>query len=106
MTLCVWRPRAREDRKAEVRYYRETACPDVAARLVRALASAQQALTSHPGIGSPRLGQLLGIAGLRTWRIEGFPLSCWYVERSGVVDVVRLIGHRQDPGGISLPGEP
>ncbi|RZS58377.1 type II toxin-antitoxin system RelE/ParE family toxin [Sphaerotilus mobilis] len=105
MTVCVWRPRAREDRKAEVRYYRLTAGPDVAERLVRALSTAQQMLLSNPAIGSPRLGQMLGITGLRTWRIEGYPMSYWYVERPGVVDIVRLVGHRLDPSGISVPAE-
>ena len=50
----------------------------------------------EPGIGSPRLGKLLGIPGLRTWRVGKFPLLWCYFERGDQLDVVRLLGERQD----------
>jgi toxin ParE1/3/4 len=34
--------------------------------------------------------------GLRTWRIKGFPLIWFYFERADHLDVVRLLGERQD----------
>ena len=50
----------------------------------------------EPGLGSPRLGKLLGIPGLRTWRVGKFPLVWCYFERADHLDVVRLLGERQD----------
>ena len=90
------RPRARQDRRDEVRYYRDKAGPKVAARLVKALQRALVALEENPGIGSPVLGQTIGIDGLRTWSIDGFPLTFWYFERETFIDVARLVGQRQD----------
>lgn len=69
------RPRARQDRADEVRYYRETAGPGIAAALVKALQQAFSDLERNPAIGSPRLGQAIGIEGMRTWLIAGFPLA-------------------------------
>lgn len=90
------RPRARQDRRDEVRYYRDEAGPKVAAKLIRALQRALDAIEEHPGIGSPSLGREIGIDGLRTWLVDGFPLTFWYFERESFVDVARLVGQRQD----------
>lgn len=90
------RPRARQDRRDEVRYYRDEAGPRIAARLVKALRRALDALEENPGIGSPALGRAIGIEGLRTWLVDGFPLAFWYFERESYVDVARLVGQRQD----------
>jgi toxin ParE1/3/4 len=38
----------------------------------------------------------LGISGLRTWRVAKFPLLWCYFERDDHLDVVRLLGQRQD----------
>lgn len=100
MKPCRLRPLAREDRRAEVHYYRQEAGSAVAGRLVKALAGAQHGLERNPAIGSPTLGKLLNIEGLRTWGIEGFPLAYWYFERADHIEVVRLVGQRQDPTAI------
>ena len=52
------------------------------------------------GIGSPTLGKRLGIPGLRTWRVSKFPLLWCYFERGDHLDVVRLLGERQDIAAI------
>lgn len=90
------RPRARQDRRQEIRYCRDEAGTKVATRLVQALVRALDALEENAAIGSPALGRELGIDGLRTWLIEGFPLTLWYFERETHVDVARLVGQRQD----------
>jgi len=90
------RPRARQDRRDEIRDYRGEAGPKVAAKLAEALLKALEALQRNPAIGSPALGRELGIDGLRTWMIEGFPLTFWYFERDSQIDVARLVGQRQD----------
>ncbi len=57
-----------------------------------ALATLQQ----QSGIGSPRVGELVEIDGLRSWRLTGFPLVWFYFERDGYLDFMRLLGERQD----------
>lgn len=96
----VLRPLAREDRRSQVRYYRQAAGTAVAGKLVKAMAKALQDPERNPSIGSPTLGRLLGIAELRTWRLQGFPLTFWYVERPDRIEVVRLVGQRQDQNEV------
>lgn len=102
MKRCVLRPLARQDRRDEVRYYRDEAGSVVAAKLVAALKKALQTLQRQPAIGSPALGQELGVPQLRTWLVDGFPLVFWYFERETHIDVVRLMGQRQDALGIDV----
>ncbi|MEO8922051.1 MAG: type II toxin-antitoxin system RelE/ParE family toxin [Caldimonas sp.] len=90
------RPKARVDRRHEVRYYREKAGQGTATRLVSALEAALVQLSREPGIGSPSMGQALEIDGLRSWRLRGFPISLWYFERDSHVEVVRLVGQRME----------
>jgi len=99
------RPLARQDRRDEIRYYRNEAGPGVATVLAGKLQEALGVIGENPGIGSPILGQVIGIDGMRTWLVDGFPLTFWYFEREKFVDVARLVGQRQDPllidpGGI------
>lgn len=65
-------------------------------RLVVATNAALDQLELEPGIGSPLLGKDLGIPELRCWRVSGFPLLWFCFERNDHVDVVRLLGERQD----------
>lgn len=74
----------------------------VAAKLVEALARALQALERNPAIGSPTLGKMLGLEGLRTWRVDGFALTYWYFERDDHLDVVRLVGQRQEQSDFEI----
>lgn len=90
------RPKALSDRKEAARYYRRQASPIVAENMVIAARKALDRIERNPGIGSPRIGEILGIPGLRTWRVSGFPLIWFYFEREDCLDVVRLLGERQD----------
>ena len=96
MKPAILRPQARYDRQVEVRYYRKEAGTTVAVRLVAATNAALDQLELEPGIGSPALGKNLGIPDLRSWRVTGFPLLWFYFERDDHLDVVRLLGERQD----------
>ena len=49
------------------------------------------------------MGQELGVTGMRTGGITGFPLSFWYFEREAHVDIARLVGHRQQALDVDLP---
>jgi toxin ParE1/3/4 len=59
-----------------------------------------ETLNSHPGIGSPAFGDRLGLPGLRAWRVTDFPMLIFYIEREDHLDVVRILGERQDIGTI------
>jgi toxin ParE1/3/4 len=90
------RPQAKRDRQDEVRYYRAKASPNIAKALVDASRVALEQLQQTPGMGSPRIGEMLDVPGLRSWRVSGFPLIWFYFEREDCLDVVRLLGERQD----------
>ncbi|MDP1612081.1 MAG: type II toxin-antitoxin system RelE/ParE family toxin [Sulfuritalea sp.] len=90
------RPQALSDRKESARYYRSQASPIVAENMVIAARKALDQIERNPGIGSPRIGELLDIPGLRSWQLSGFPLMWFYFERDDHLDFTRLLGERQD----------
>ena len=49
-----------------------------------------------PGSGSPQIGELCDVPGLRSRRVTGFPCGWFYFERVDHVDVVRLLAYAQD----------
>ena len=100
MKAAILRPQAQRDRQNEVRYYREEAGSKVAVRLVNATNESLDQIEVEPGIGSPVLGKILDIPGLKTWRVTKFPLLWFYFERDDHLDVVRLLGERQDIAAI------
>ncbi len=90
------RPQALADRKDYARYYRRVASTRISEDMVIAAKESLNQIEQNPGMGSPRIGQLLDIPGLRSWCVSGFPLIWFYFEREGFLDVVRLLGERQD----------
>ena len=64
--------------------------------MVIAAREALDQIEQNPGMGSPGIGQQLDIPGLHSWRVSGFPLIWFYFEREEFLDVVRLLGDRQD----------
>ena len=100
MKPAVPRPQALRDQQGEVRYYRKEGGSRVAVKVARATNAALDQIELDPGIGSPTLGRRLGIPGLRTWRVAKFPLLWCYFERGNHLDVVRLLGERQDLSAI------
>ena len=58
-----------------------------------------------PGMGSPRLGQLCEIPGLRSRRVTEFPMQWLYFEAEDHLEVVRLLGDRQDILAILAVGD-
>jgi toxin ParE1/3/4 len=106
VTPARLRPQAHQDREAQVRYYRDEAGSRVAKTLVLATEHALDQLERQPGLGSPTLGKQLGIEPLRTWRVTGFPLLWFYVERDDHLDVIRLLGERQDVVALLMGSGP
>lgn len=100
MKPAVLRPQASRDQQGEARYYRNEAGTRVAVSMAKATNAALDQIELNPGIGSPVLGKRLGIPGLRTWQVARFPLLWLYFERDDHLDVVRLLGERQDIAAI------
>jgi len=83
-----------------LRYSAVHAGEDVATRCFDAALQARRAVERRTGIGSPRVGELCDIAGLRVRRIERFPCGWFYVVRPDHLDVVRLLADAQDLSAI------
>ena len=58
--------------------------------------AALEPIERMPGMASPRLAQLGKIPGLRSRRVTDFPVQWLYFEVEDHLDVVRLLGDRQD----------
>ena len=61
-------------------------------------------LATQPGMGSLRWAQPAEQPPLRAWRVKRFPVLWFYFERSDHLDVVRLLGERQDIAAILAGG--
>lgn len=90
------RPQAEADLVEATRYHAKEGGVELAERMFDAAIAALEPIQRMPAMGSPRLGQLCEIPGLRSWRITGFPMQWLYFEASDHLDVVRLLGDRQD----------
>ena len=100
MKPAVLRPQALRDQQGEVRHYRKEGGSRVAVKVAKATNAALDQIELDPGIGSPTIGKHVGIPGLRTWRVAKFPLLWCYFARVDHLDVVRLLGERQDIAAI------
>ncbi|MCD0417952.1 type II toxin-antitoxin system RelE/ParE family toxin [Rubrivivax sp. JA1024] len=90
------RPRAELDLVEVAGHYAREGGRALGERVFDAALEALVPIQRMPGLGSPRLGLLCEIPGLRSWRAAGFPLQWLYLEAEDHVDVVRLLGDRQD----------
>ena len=99
------RPQAEADLLEATRDYATEGSVELAERMFDAAIAALEPIERMPGMGSPRLGQLCEIPGLRSWRITDFPMQWLYFEADDHLDVVRLLGDRQDIIAILTAGE-
>lgn len=90
------RPLAEADLVDRTTYYRKTAGDDVAERFFDAAVDALGAIERMPGTGSPRVGELCDIPGLRVRRIAPFPCGWFDFIHVDHIDVVRLLADAQD----------
>lgn len=98
------RPQAEADLLEATRHYATEGSIELAKRMFDAAIAALEPIERMPGMGSPRLGQLCEIAGLRSWRVTDFPMQWLYFEADDHLDVVRLLGDRQDIIAILTAG--
>jgi len=100
VTRPVLRPQAEFDLVQRARYYRDEGGFDLAARFFDTAAAALDAIGRMPGAGSPRVGELCGIDGLRVRRSPNFACGWFYFASGDRVDVVRLLADAQDIAAI------
>lgn len=96
MKAAALRPLAETDLLERTVYYRHAGGVQLAGRFFDAAVSAIRVIEASPGLGSPRVGELVGLDALRRIGIEGFPCGWLYLERPKHLDVVRLLADRQD----------
>ena len=77
-------------------FYTDEANADVAHAFVEAVRKAYRAIADHPGTGSPRFAELLGMEGLRSRKLSRFPYLVFYVERGDHIDVWRILHAQRD----------
>ena len=100
MTCPLLRPQAEVDLVERARYYRGEGGFDLGERFFDAAMRALDAIGRMPGAGSPRVGELCGIDGLRVRRIPNFPCGWFYFASGDRVDVVRLLADAQDIAAV------
>lgn len=96
MKPAALRPLAETDLIERSRDYRQAGGSDLSERFFDAAIAAIRSIEASPGLGSPRVGELIGLDGLRRIGIEGFPCGWLYLERPKHLDVIRLLADRQD----------
>lgn len=100
MTRPILRPQAEVDLVERSRYYRDEGGSDLGERFFDAAITALDAIGRMPGAGSPRVGEVCGIDGLRVRRIANFPCGWFYFAGGDRIDVVRLLADAQDIAAV------
>lgn len=100
MKAARLRPQAELDLIAISAWYAEQGGAALAARFFDAARAALDAAERMPGIASLRLGRMSGHVDLRSWPAAPFPARWFLFERDDHLDVVRLLGERQDVATI------
>lgn len=96
MSVARLRPLAEADLVERTRCYSTEGGSDVGERLFNTAVASLRAIEEMPNAGSPRVGELCDIPGLRVRRIEGFPVGWFYFVRPDHADVVRLLSDARD----------
>jgi len=96
VTVTLLRPLAEADLIERTHYYRREGGDSLGERFFDAALVALDAIGRMPGAGSPRVGELCGIPGLRVRRVLNFPCGWFYFVADDHVDVVRLLADAQD----------
>ena len=105
MKCAHLRSQAETDLLEATRHYATEGSVELAERMFDAAIAALEPIERMPSMGSPRLGQLCEIPGLRSWRVTDFPMQWLYFEAEDYVDIVRLLGDRQDIVAILTVGD-
>lgn len=96
MTSTHLRPLAEADLIERTRDYRREGGDEIGRRFFDAAVAALEATGRMPGAGTPQVGELVEIPGLRHRRVTGFPCGWFYFITDDGVDVVRLLADAQN----------
>lgn len=96
MIVASLRPLAEDDLVERTRYYSAEGGTDLALQFFDAAVASLRAIEKMPNAGSPRVGELCDIPGLRVRKVAGFPVVWFYFVRSDHADVVRLLADARD----------
>lgn len=96
MTPTQLRPLAQADLVDWTRYYRHEGGDELGERFFRATIATLDTIGRMPSAGSPRIGELCDVPGLRFRGIPGFLCGWFYFVTTDHVDVVRLLAEAQD----------
>lgn len=100
MTRPTLRPQAEVDLVERAHYDRTEGGSDLGERFFDAAIKTLDSIGRMPGTGSPRVGELCGVHGLRVRRIPDFPCGWFYFAGGDRVDVVRLLADAQDIAAV------
>ena len=106
MTVAHLRPLAERDLVERTRYYQDQGDDALGEQFFDTAIASLREMERMPSIGSPRIGELCDIPGLRSYRIEGFPSGWFYFARAEHIDVVRLLAYAQDLSAILTDHHP
>ncbi|MBU1348262.1 MAG: type II toxin-antitoxin system RelE/ParE family toxin [Alphaproteobacteria bacterium] len=97
--------RAREDVRSALDFYLVEAGEAVALAFIEAVDTAFQHVAEMPMTGSSRLGQEVGLPGLRSWPLKRFPYHVFYFDHGDRITVWRVLHSQRDlPKTLSEPG--
>ncbi len=92
----VLRERARRDVGKAVEHYLAEARAGSCTAFIDAPEEACRRMRRHPAGGLPRYTRELGLPGLRSWVVRGFPYLVFYAEQEADIDVWRVLHAAQD----------
>lgn len=98
------RPAAKLDLDEQALWYAKSAGAALGHDFVDTALAALMLLETQPGIGSLRWNAPDHQPVLRAWRVRRFPALRFYVERQDHIDVLRLLGEREDTTAILAAG--
>jgi toxin ParE1/3/4 len=107
VTQARLRPLAEADLIDKTAHYRSSAGDELAERFFDSALASLRSVERMPGIGSPLVGEMCGIPGLRSCQVKGFPIRWYYFIAEDHLDVVRLLADAQDlPATLKPTGSP
>jgi toxin ParE1/3/4 len=90
------RVQARWDVEAIVEYYLTQRAERAALGFIDSLQKGYAHIARCPATGSPRHGQALDLAGLRSWPLAKYPYIVFYLDHPDHVDVIRVLHAQKD----------
>ena len=96
MTQAWLRPLAEADLIDKTGHYLSAEGEELAERFVDSALASLRSIERMPGIGSPLVGEMCDIPGLRSWQVKGFLVRWYYLIADDHLDVVRLLADAQD----------